>query len=536
MKQTDNKIEQYSFDSLKMPPRARNDTTTSGINTYSTRNNRNTSNDSNISNISNIHDIEETGAIFRSMNMNVNMNLNMNLAMAMDMDMDVGLGLSNPSPLSSHPLGAIMKGQTLPFTCTGTCSGMEMKMQMQMDQDLCCSPQVLPTMPRAGEEWVWKLSKHPPLPVPPYHPIERTAVVISDMPANEIAQRISLFLKQHSIPAHYETGRVSCMTDELLKFVIQLWQCSEGVIVEVQRRQGCCIAMHTIRQRLLAYIQSGDDTSASASASASRSHCPPIPPPMKPSRATCGMVQSLVDQLQLPDIPTQDDYSHQWEAALELTKEMLQSNRLDAQRLGLESLCSMTNPNHALLRHADYVSHTILLEPEWQKLMIQFFYDSTGGFVMVDRHHHHDEEEKAEDDFGEVLHFLALKIITQAIESVASLRNENQDENNKNNSSNNNNNKNHYNPSLDISTPFWSILLEDLFRNLTMAAHRPLEASWSIRCFRYLQMIQPELLHWIPNRTSLRISLIQAHDFGKQHHLSLEQETEQWMGRLGFAY
>ncbi len=391
------------------------------------------------------NNILESGALFRS----------------------VSMGLSLSPPLHSPAVGTLLKSHSSPYP-----------------EEM--SSTEVPTIPTTSEEWVWKLSEHQLSAVPPYHPLERTAVLISDIPSQEITVRISNFLKQHSILANYNANRVLCMTDDLLKFVIQLWQSPKGVIVEVQRRQGCCIAMQTIRHHLLEAIQS---------ATRVKSTMPPVAPP---SRSTCGIVQSLVEKVQLPTSP-QNEFS--CASALELAKRLLQSHRLDEQRLGLESLCSLTNPSHVLLRDADTVSRTILLEPNWQILIGRYF------------HYRGTELCEEKDDFGDALHMLALKTVTQAIEALAASH-----------------------KSIDVSTPFWSRLLEDLFENLTMASNRPLEASWSTRCFRHMQLVQPQLLHWIPNYSSLHIHLVQAHDYGKQHHRSLQMETEQWMGRLGYAY
>lgn len=337
-----------------------------------------------------------------------------------------------------------------------------------------------PTEPE--HEWEWKLSHHELSPVPLYHPMERTAVTISDIAVEDITRRISTFLKLNSITAQYEASRVSCMTDTLLKFVVHLWQSPEGVIIEVQRRQGCCIAMQAIRHHLIEAIQTGTDRT----------------PPQVPSRSTCSVVQTLLDQMQCPPPPPQDLPC--CSSALDLAKHLLQSDRFDAQRLGLESLCSLTNPTQVLLRDADHVSRTVLLEPEWQRLMSRYF----------------ESRRTEDDDIANALHFLALKTVTQAIEAATA--------------------NGVKLSALSSTTPFWTLLVEDLFQNLIKASTCPLEASLSTRCFRYLQVLHPELLRAIYNNANLYDYLVQAHDFGKHHHRSLEMETEQWMGRLGFAY
>jgi hypothetical protein len=357
---------------------------------------------------------------------------------------------------------------------------------------------------RSQEQWVWKLTPQQLLAVPVYHPMERTAITVSDVPLEEITRRISTFLKHQSIPAKYEDehSRVSCMTEGLVKFVVQLWQNFEGaVVVEIQRRQGCCITMQAIRHHLLEAIQtevSYGDLS-------------------KPTRTTCSIVQNLVEQStgMLPPPPLASTLPCST-AALDLAKRLLESERFDAQRLALESLCSLTNPTQVLLRDADQVSRSILCEPEWQALMGRYFRKNHLGVHWQGTQAYQDDTMKLDYEQGELigeLHFLALKVVSQAIESLVTAP-----------------------EALEFSAPFWTAVLEALYYNLKVAEHRPLEAAWSIRCFRHLQAVQPELLQLIPSKHGLYECLIHAHDFGTQHHRSLELETEQWMGRLGFAF
>jgi len=405
----------------------------------------------------------------------------------------VSMGVADPPPLLAHSaaaFGGLAKSHSTPIPDT------PLKVASPIFSDM--AKDASPSKP--AEDWSWKLTPQQVLPVPVYHPMERTAVTISDTPVEEITKRISTFLKQNSIPAKYEDehSRVSCATDGLLKFVVQLWRLphGDGVVVEIQRRQGCCIDMQAIRHYLLEAIQTGTN----------------FEPAPKPTRSTCGIVQSLLEQTSLPAPPSQLPCSA---AALDLAKRLLQSERLDAQRLGLESLCSLTNPAQVLLRDSDVVSKTILSDPEWQDLMIRYF----------DSNHVDDSEDNQEcyggaikwnyeqGEFFGAMHFLALKVVCQAVESVAAKS-----------------------ESTDFTTPFWKTVLRALCYNLTVAAQRPLEGAWSIRCLRHVQVLQPDLLQLIPDRQGLHESLVHARDFGKQHHRSLEVETEQWMGRLGFAY
>jgi hypothetical protein len=90
------------------------------------------------------------------------------------------------------------------------------------------------------------------LPVPTFHPLEQTAVTIENLALDTATSRISKFMKNHSITCSYHSEErfVDCMTDSLLKFVVQLWQGNNNfIIMEVQRRQGRCIEIGKLRFR-----------------------------------------------------------------------------------------------------------------------------------------------------------------------------------------------------------------------------------------------------------------------------------------------
>lgn len=367
---------------------------------------------------------------------------------------------------------------------------------------------------RSHESWVWILTPQQLQPIPVFHPMERTAITIDDLPLLTITTRISEFLRQHSIPAKYskDSSRVDCMTDSLLKFVVQLWRspgASSGVVIEIQRRQGSCLAMQDLRRHLLDAVHTEGTTNASTA------------PNARSSRSTCGFVQDLLDRTNLPPPPSNLPCGR---AALDLSKKLIETHRLDAQRLGLESLCSLTDPRQVLLRDADEVSRTLLTDSSWQTLLRHYFLNTkVDKNLEVRRVFPGDSHVNLVYEQGEcfgILHFLALKIITQSIESMAATY------------SNNNSDTS----ILDLGNPFWGSVLDSLYYNLTVPSSRPLEAAWSIRCLRYLQTMQPHLMHTVPSERGLYDCLVQAHDYGKQFHQSLQQETEQWMNVLGFAY
>jgi hypothetical protein len=368
-----------------------------------------------------------------------------------------------------------------------------------------------------------------------YHPLERTALALKDLTVDTVTARISGFMKNKSITCSYhsDVGRVDCLTDSLLKFVVQLWQGSSAdgknnnnnnnvIVMEIQRRPGCSIELQRLRKELVQAILSG------------KSSC--LEP--KHSRTTCEFLESFVlddstgastPSALLP--PLEKDYLT---TTLDLCRRMLESGRLDENRLGLESLCILTDPCKALAKDADQASRVILSDGSFQTLLAKYF-------VHMGLIHDHEpttvnmHEEGGDDDiamnyeqgqFFGCLHFLALQILSHALESVAY----NQQSSSRHSSSS---------LSIDFSALFWQRVLQALYYNLKVASRRPLEASLSIRCLRLLQTVEPSttLESVAPvNQRRLYECLLRARQYGRGHSRSLEQETEELMGRLGFVH
>jgi hypothetical protein len=115
------------------------------------------------------------------------------------------------------------------------------------------------------------------------------------------------------------------------------------------------------------------------------------------------------------------------------------------------------------------------------------------------------------------LHLLSLKVLSQSLESAAYNQSSNQ-------------------IPIDLSSFFWQTILQALYYNLQVASRRPLKASVSIRCLRLLQTVEPSTLKLVPSQSRLHEFLSSARQYGRDHSRSLEQETEQLMGRLEFVH
>jgi hypothetical protein len=187
-----------------------------------------------------------------------------------------------------------------------------------------------------------------------------------------------------------------------------------------------------------------------------------------------------------------------------------------------------------LAKDVDQASRDILSDGSFQTLFAKYF-------VHMGLIHDHEpttiniHEEGGDDDiameyeqgeFFGCLHFLALQVLSHALESVAY----HQPSSSRHSTSS---------LSIQFSALFWQRVLQALYYNLKVASRQPLEASLPIRCLRLLQTVEPSttLESVAPvNQHRIYECLLSAHQYGRQHSRSLEQETEELIGRLGFVH
>jgi len=355
----------------------------------------------------------------------------------------------------------------------------------------------------SDESWVWKIETSL-RPLPLFHPLERTALTIEDVSLDTVTSRISEFMKQKSITCSYQTDNVECLTDGLLKFVVQLWKGAaknkNHTVLEIQRKQGCCLDMQAMRRDLVQAILTG-------SVDRQKSN---------PPRSSCEFLESFLKKAGNM-VPPTPKLGKCLPTAVSMCRRLLESNHLDENRLGLESLIFLTDSSKTFATDADKVSSEILRDTSFQDLLLKYFVDTeripsnileTDTGVMG----------YGQGEFFGCLHIMALKVLSNALASAAR--------------------KQPLPPStcIDLSSLFWQRVLEALYYNLQSAPHRPIEASLSIRCLHLLQIVEPSTANLAPSQGSLHQHLLNAYKFGRNHSRSLERETEQLMGRLGFVH
>lgn len=320
---------------------------------------------------------------------------------------------------------------------------------------------------QAPVNFVWKIDQVSTVPV--YHPLERTAVTFSndEHPLDLITERIAGFMKEHSIFADYqdEMARVSCSTNCCVHFSVQLWKKgSSSTIMEIQRKQGCAIRMQSLRNQLKETILMGPQQ-------ANKTH---------EDTAKCPVYLQQQLARMVPAIPSSGEGS----SCMDLCQEMLSSTLQDQNRMGLESLCVLTDASK--VQDPQESCEKVLQDKSLQSLLVKYF-------------------ASAESEAN--LHLLALKAVAQALESATETA------------------------KIDVSNVFWQTVLQALYEHIQRPHVRPIEASLSIKSLRFLQARNPDVLDILQRKHSLPVTtfLQIAHEFGKQHNRTLEQEAKQFM-------
>eukprot|EP00525_Craspedostauros_australis_P006264 CAMPEP_0198121222 /NCGR_PEP_ID=MMETSP1442-20131203/31500_1 /TAXON_ID= /ORGANISM="Craspedostauros australis, Strain CCMP3328" /LENGTH=473 /DNA_ID=CAMNT_0043779993 /DNA_START=125 /DNA_END=1546 /DNA_ORIENTATION=+ len=189
-------------------------------------------------------------------------------------------------------------------------------------------------------------------PVPPFYPLERSSRLVQDDVASTTA-RLSEANRVLSVHADYddETASAQLKTAEGVEMHLSLWHTGsdsrkQGTVVELQRRKGDSIAFHRYSRFILDAAVGEFDPEEHV--------------------ATNGVDLDLVYSNKIQRMLTmeQKDAATEQEnaiIALEIAHGLLMKDRMDARRLGLESLCLLTDPNKTGLDTALLASHVVLL-------------------------------------------------------------------------------------------------------------------------------------------------------------------------------
>lgn len=192
--------------------------------------------------------------------------------------------------------------------------------------------------------------------VPMDFPLERTHREIR-CDASEVAKRISTSLQKLSIDAEYdnEKAKAKCKTMEMVKFRIRLYASGENgqpVVVEVQRRSGSTSSFMRSCRAVLDAAEGSEAITATKKSPALRGK---FPPPMK----NLGAMKCL-QAVAIAGPSAQEEASQAFDSAANLCK----SGKHDSVVLGLQSLCSLTDPVKTSPMVSTLVSKWVLLGHE----------------------------------------------------------------------------------------------------------------------------------------------------------------------------
>jgi hypothetical protein len=188
--------------------------------------------------------------------------------------------------------------------------------------------------------------------VPAFYPLEKSTRLVEDESANGVASRLSECLRYLSVQADYdnETATANLLTSENVEMCLSLWKTShtsqqKGVLVELQRRKGDSIAFHRYSRHILDAAVGDLDIAD-------------IPDDMLNDK----MYSKKVQRLLAMELKNQENQEHENAIiALEIAHSLLMKDRMDARRLGLESLCLLTDPRKTGYTTAVLTSHVVLL-------------------------------------------------------------------------------------------------------------------------------------------------------------------------------
>lgn len=327
--------------------------------------------------------------------------------------------------------------------------------------------------------------------MPEFYPLPRNAIRIAseNLSAEELSARMNSFLRTNSIDCIHDVHeqRLVCSSTCVPKFVIQLWRLESedvdsmnraDVFIEVQRRNGCCVALHHTRRAFVRSILGSKGEPMKVGLPSFR-FCPP-----KNSMSSCS--------------------SSVRTSCFVAAVRLVESKQLDQNRLGVESLVKLTSSNQGF--HAIKVSKALVfgsgdLGRRLQHSLLRSFMDANERWQY--------------DADAAVFCKLALLALNQALKNLEKL--------------NINVLRNEFSRCSSSSLKFWRTMVEVLVERTEVSSECPGSAALAIGCIRVLESFAPFQIQPLNTHTDLAIKLRKAHEYGQLHHAELESETRQIM-------
>ena len=237
--------------------------------------------------------------------------------------------------------------------------------------------------------------------VPLDFPLERTHREIPDENASVVAARISLALQKLSVDAEFcdKTAKAKCKTKDFVSFRIRMYSGGDGgqpVIIEVQRRTGPVRSfMHTCRSIFAA--AEGKDFKCEK--------------PLGPKPVSCTASMKCLDGAAVSVDPHAECV-----ASLHRVVDLLRDSRIDVNVLGMENLCSLTDPMKTALQTAELAAKAVVIGIDNLCLHDEIY-------LVLQRSSDHimDADDKGAD-YGERLRTLSLKVFALSLKLTVQVK------------------------------------------------------------------------------------------------------------------
>mmetsp|Transcript_55256 Transcript_55256/g.81964 ORF Transcript_55256/g.81964 Transcript_55256/m.81964 type:complete len:473 (+) Transcript_55256:159-1577(+) len=210
----------------------------------------------------------------------------------------------------------------------------------------------------------WSVSDATLKPIPIFYPpLEvQKSVFVGDASPSIVCARISDFFRMKSIIAQYDNQEATAkaLTPDNMSFQVNLFcgsgDYSHGVIVEIQQLRGGACPMVFYRDYCRPILRSAQGHAALPSSQSKDSSC--SPPLTRTARSTAGEGEKGCVAMDVSDL---EDATI---LALEIAAGLLKKDRMDANKLGMESLKLLTDESSSTRPHtALYAARAVLLGP-----------------------------------------------------------------------------------------------------------------------------------------------------------------------------
>uniref|UniRef100_A0A7S2E5C0 Uncharacterized protein n=1 Tax=Ditylum brightwellii TaxID=49249 RepID=A0A7S2E5C0_9STRA len=230
-------------------------------------------------------------------------------------------------------------------------------------------------------------------------PIERTHVILKNISASVVADRVTVCLEENSIFATFYDDEAMAVaeTEDHTRFEIRLLKHQtedkkDNLLLEVQRKSGSTITFHWAARSIL----------KSAQGIAVKET---VPRPL---------AVSLIP-LPLPEGKYREQIAVSKE--IENIESLLQKDRLDANVLGMESLRSLTSLLSTSAKNAEIISRSIFYNEEGNPMI-----GNKLKSFMQTRHHIKDDECDTQRNFERIIYSHALAVFANSLETISTIR------------------------------------------------------------------------------------------------------------------